>query len=93
VTTTPKNSLTRSGLQLHPEQASPDTNPAHASNDGSLKLFEVMLQVVQYRVAVVFTRAENVAEAMQQAERCEIGDALLMDASSSRRSSTEAFND
>ena len=78
MTTTPKNSLTRSGLQLHPEQASPDTNP-NVSSDTGLKLFEVMLQVVEYRVATVFIRAENVAEAMRQAERSKVEDTFLMD--------------
>lgn len=80
MTTSPKNSLTRSGLQLHPEQASPDTNPNASGNNATfdtLRTFEVLVYITEYRRA--FVQASSDAEAMEIAERSDLENSVLYD--------------
>ena len=59
--TDPKTNKPVQGLQLHPEQASPNTNQR--------KLYEVTVHSTEYRYIVVRVRAQSEASAETTAER------------------------
>jgi len=59
--THPKNQERVQGLQLHPEQTSPDTNPR--------RLFEVTVHCTDYRLMVFRLQAESEKAAENKAEK------------------------